>query len=218
MEIAFHCLNLARAGIVVGMLYGFLISLVGCLAPQLRCVLRGFFSDISGKVKVAAAGGGSALILATALLMEVEGLKLIAYLDSVGIPTICYGETEGVKMGQKKTAEECTFMLKAKLVVIFALIDTTVRVNLPETRRAAIASFIYNIGPGAFIKSTFLKLLNKGETQQACEAMRQWVCVTTAKGKGAASGQCASKLQNKRVEKGLINRREKEVGLCLIGI
>ncbi|WP_375408498.1 glycoside hydrolase family protein, partial [uncultured Methylobacterium sp.] len=32
-----------------------------------------------------------------------EGLKLRTYKDIVGIPTFCYGETKGAKMGQTFT-------------------------------------------------------------------------------------------------------------------
>ena len=39
------------------------------------------------------------LVLATALAVPAEGLRQKAYKDPVGIPTVCFGSTKGVKMG-----------------------------------------------------------------------------------------------------------------------
>jgi lysozyme len=40
-----------------------------------------------------------ALALGTSLVAGFEGLRTRAYLDPVGIPTICYGHTNGVMLG-----------------------------------------------------------------------------------------------------------------------
>ena len=40
-----------------------------------------------------------------------EGLRTVAYKDPVGIPTACFGETQGVRLGQTYTVEECRQML-----------------------------------------------------------------------------------------------------------
>ena len=40
-----------------------------------------------------------------------EGTERVAYLDSVGVPTICTGSTKGVYVGQKATLGECEHRL-----------------------------------------------------------------------------------------------------------
>ncbi len=40
-----------------------------------------------------------------------EGVRTVAYRDVVGIPTVCFGETRGVKIGDRYTLEECRVML-----------------------------------------------------------------------------------------------------------
>ena len=59
----------------------------------------------------------SALAAATvALVGGFEGLRNYAYRDPIGIPTLCFGETRGVKMGDFKTTAECKDMLADRLV------------------------------------------------------------------------------------------------------
>ncbi|MER5174127.1 glycoside hydrolase family protein, partial [Thioclava kandeliae] len=49
------------------------------------------------------AGVAAAIALAITTIAPWEGKELRAYRDIVGIPTICFGETEGVKMGDVAT-------------------------------------------------------------------------------------------------------------------
>jgi lysozyme len=126
-----------------------------------------------------------------------EGFRPHAYLDPVGIPTICYGSTLGVHLGQKKTKTECDVLLSKELENAVSAVDRNVKKPIPETRRAALASFTYNVGEGAFRKSTLLRKLNSGDMVGACNELRKWVY---AKGK---------KLP------GLVKRREVERSLCL---
>ncbi len=48
-----------------------------------------------------------------ALIRQFEGLRLAAYQDSVGVWTIGYGTTRGVKAGQAITAEQAEELLRA---------------------------------------------------------------------------------------------------------
>jgi lysozyme len=54
--------------------------------------------------------------LAVALVGAWEGLRTKAYRDAVGVPTVCYGETRGVRMGDRYTVEQCKVMLGDGLV------------------------------------------------------------------------------------------------------
>jgi lysozyme len=139
------------------------------------------------------------MLIAAPFVAGWEGLRNVAYLDPVRVPTICYGSTEGVKLGQTKSDEECRAMLKAELGEFMRGVDAAVKVEMPDTRRAALTSFAYNVGLANFQRSTLLRLLNQGHTVAACNELRRWVY---AKG---------IKL------KGLVRRREAERELCLIG-
>lgn len=142
----------------------------------------------------------SAAVIATALVGHFEGRNLVAYLDPVSIPTICYGHTEGVRMGQVLTAKQCDDLLAADLGKALLVVNKAVKVPMPETRRAAMASFVFNVGEGNFLKSTMLKKLNAGDVLGACNELTKW-----NKAKGV-------------ILRGLTKRREAERKLCLQGV
>ena len=64
---------------------------------------------MSLRTKVIAALTGATMLggAITGVVQHNEGLGLTAYKDSAGVPTICYGETKGVKMGQRATLSDC---------------------------------------------------------------------------------------------------------------
>ena len=150
------------------------------------------------KARIAAAVAGGARAIAVPLTGYFEGLRPTAYLDPVGIPTICYGSTAGVRIGQRKSQVECDRLLAGELGQALAVVDRSARVPMPDTRRAALASFVYNVGPGAYQRSTLLRRLNGGDTVGGCNELLRW---------NRAGGQ---------VLPGLTARREAERELCLM--
>ena len=126
-----------------------------------------------------------------------EGLRQTAYRDVVQIPTICYGETRGVKMGDKKTKAECDSMLAKRLLEFNDGVNSCVTVDLPDSRRVAFVSLAYNIGTTAFCKSTVVRKINQGDVVGSCDAILMW-----DKAKGV-------------VWPGLVRRRNAERELCL---
>lgn len=149
---------------------------------------------------LAKAIGAGAVALAVPLVAWYEGYRPSAYLDPVGMPTICYGHTATARLGQTKSREQCDQLLAADLGDAFRAIDRRVQVPLPDTTRAALASWVYNVGEGAFASSTLLRLLNAGDIRGACEQLPRWVY---AKGKQLP---------------GLVKRRAAERELCLTGV
>lgn len=129
--------------------------------------------------------------------MYYEGLSTKAYLDPVGIPTICYGETEGVVMGQITTKSECDRMLKVKLGWYATRVYLVVNREMTPYQHAAFTSFAYNVGVESFKESTLLRKFNSGDAVGACNELPRWVY---------AGGK---KLN------GLVKRREAERKLCL---
>ncbi|AOZ02270.1 lysozyme [Cupriavidus sp. USMAHM13] len=146
--------------------------------------------------RVTLALGSGALALAAAAVALFEGYRPAAYLDPVGIATICYGHTDGVRLGQRRSEAECEALLRADLGKALGAVDRLVAVPLPETRRAALASFVYNVGPEAFAASTLLRKLNAGDVAGACDELPRWV------------------LARGRVLPGLVERRRQERELC----
>ena len=137
------------------------------------------------------------LAIATAVVAAYEGISLTAYPDIVGVPTICYGETKNVKLGQKATKEECDEKLSARLVEFNHGVESCVTRTMRDNERVAFVSLSYNIGTAAFCKSTVVRRFNAGDKVGACDAILMW---------NKAGG---------KVVQGLTNRRAKEREICL---
>ena len=103
-----------------------------------------------------------------------EGLRTVAYSDPVGIPTICFGETRGVKLGDKATPAECQWKLQARINEFGSGVDRCVDKPLPAARKAAYTSLAYNIGLSAFCNSTLVKLERAGKPREACDQIPRW--------------------------------------------
>ncbi len=144
--------------------------------------------------------GAAFLTLALPITAQYEGLRLKAYLDPVGIPTICYGETQNVTLNDRKSKAVCDKMLAMRLTWFGIHVKRRVNVPMSDTMHAALTSFTYNVGEDAFARSTLLKKLNRGDYRGACNELPRW---KYAKGK---------------VLRGLIKRRAAERALCLENI
>lgn len=108
------------------------------------------------------------------LIKKYEGCCLDAYLCPAKVPTIGYGHTEGVKLGMRITQEQADSLLKGDLVSREAAVRRLVRVPVTQGQFDALVSFVYNIGTGAFEKSTLLKKLNAGDTRGASAQFAVW--------------------------------------------
>ncbi|WP_042445203.1 lysozyme [Azospirillum sp. B510] len=112
------------------------------------------------------------------LVKHFEGLSLDAYLCPAGIPTIGYGHTAGVSLGQRITAEKAEALLADDLAAAAAAVDALVTVPLTGGQRGALASFVFNLGRGNFQSSTLLKRLNGGDPEGAAGEFGRWVNAT----------------------------------------
>lgn len=143
--------------------------------------------------------GASSVIAITGgyLIGPWEGKENNAYKDIVGIPTICFGETRGVKIGDYKTDAQCEASLVKELTEYNRAMKKHVKVPLSPGEEAAYTSFVWNLGETNFRNSTLLKKLNANDRPGACTELLRW---------NRAGG----------VEvKGLTNRRKDEYMVCM---
>ena len=97
-----------------------------------------------------------------ALIKSFEGRKLKAYRDVKGVPTIGYGHTLNVKMGQEITAEQAEELLKQDVKHFedgMNQLLSEMGVQVTQNQFDALVSLAFNIGMRAFAKSTLAKLL-----------------------------------------------------------
>lgn len=145
----------------------------------------------------------SAVAIATALAAPAEGLRQVAYRDPVGIPTICFGSTKGVRMGDTKTVDECKALLTKEMLDAVSRVDTC-RPGLPVNVLAAFSDAAYNMGPTIACdtsKSTAARLLAAGKYYEACDQLPKWSYARVA--------GVAVQLP------GLVKRREMERKVCI---
>ncbi|QCO05435.1 lysozyme [Azospirillum argentinense] len=115
---------------------------------------------------------------ALALVRHFEGLYLKAYLCPAGVPTIGYGHTAGVRMGQTINGLQAEVFLRADMADAAAQVDRLVTVPLTDQQRGALASFVFNLGAGALRDSTLLRLLNQRDYAGAAKEFPKWVYAT----------------------------------------
>ncbi len=108
------------------------------------------------------------------LIKEFEGLRLEAYLCSAKVWTIGYGHTKGVKKGDTCTQDEADAFLVADVKWVLTAVERTVKVPLTPGQRAAVNSFIFNCGAGAFRTSTLLRKLNAEDYKGAADEFTRW--------------------------------------------
>jgi lysozyme len=130
------------------------------------------------------------------VLKRFEGLQLKAYLCPAGVLTIGYGSTGAhVKMGMEITPAEAEKLLLDDVARFERAVNKLVKVPLTQGQFDALVCFSFNIGVGAFEKSTLLSVLNMGRHGEVISQFKRWNKV-----KG-------------HVVNGLVNRREAEIGL-----
>lgn len=113
------------------------------------------------------------------------------------VPTIGFGTTTGVKLGDKITAPQAVARAFADVQKFEGALKQCVTVPLHQHEYDAWISFSYNVGASAFCRSTAVKKLNAGDYEGACREMDKWIYV-----------------KGRRIQ-GLVNRRAMERDLCL---
>lgn len=108
------------------------------------------------------------------LIKEAEGLRLVAYRCPAGVPTIGWGHTKDVRMGQRITQA----MAEDMLVEDIAPIERTLnglKINFRQEQFDALVSWIFNLGAGNFKSSTMYKrILADAKDEEITDSLIKW--------------------------------------------
>lgn len=131
-----------------------------------------------------------------------EGLRLQAYRCPTGHWTIGWGHTSDARFpvhnGMKISKAKAQEMLEHDIEEAEAAIDRVLRVKLNGNQYGAVVSLVFNIGVGAFAKSSLLRALNRDQRNVSRE-FGMWV-------KGTVNGK-------RKTLPGLVRRRAEEAAL-----
>ena len=124
-----------------------------------------------------------ALVLSAAVLAAIagyEGYKSAAYIPVPGdVPTIGHGTTRyedgsAVQLGDRVTPERARFLLRHDASQFSRAVQRCAPVPMHQHEFDAFTSLAYNIGEGAFCRSTLARKLAAGDYAGACREILKW--------------------------------------------
>lgn len=143
----------------------------------------------------------AALSLSATALVSIalhESYREDAYLPTRDdVPTIGFGTTEGVKIGDSITPERALVRLLADASKFERAVKRCAPVPMHMHEFSAFVSLTYNIGEGAFCGSTLARKLRDLDYTGACKEILRW------------------NRQAGRELRGLTIRRKAEYALCI---
>ncbi|CAK6595688.1 endolysin [Klebsiella phage vB_Kpl_K39PH122C2] len=144
---------------------------------------------MSLRTKVIAALTGATMLggAITGVIQHNEGLSLTAYKDSAGIPTICYGETKGVKMGQKATLSDCQKQLIQSAGEHAKALDG-LPMQLSDVALLGALDFTYNVGVAGFSGSKVKADLKRLDYAAAARSVLEWRYISKYQKKSPGTG------------------------------
>lgn len=134
-----------------------------------------------------------------ALIKKHEGLRLEAYKCPAGVPTIGYGHTKGVRMGDTITQAKADELLREDVGEVERVLNQQMILTDTKLRQGqfdALVSFAFNLGIGNLLRSTLWRIIRKDPDSRDIPA--QFRCWVNAGGKRLS---------------GLVARREAEIKL-----
>ena len=108
------------------------------------------------------------------LTEQFESCRLVAYADSKGVPTIGYGHTACVSLGDICTQEQANSWLLEDIQTAVDAVNRLVKITLDQNEFNALVDFVYNVGQGNFANSTLLRDLNAGDVDLAANQFQAW--------------------------------------------
>jgi GH24 family phage-related lysozyme (muramidase) len=175
--------NAAQSGSVIGIEYdpSFTLAPTGShtafLATSGDIVSRGTNAVISGSSTSTGSFGRvetAGAIQADSLLIESSTGGINVVVVAVAVVVVVVVVVEAVNRGEI-SKEEAEQLLREDLAKAEAAVRRNVLAELTQNQFDALASFVYNVGVGAFEGSTLLRKLNSGEVEAVPREMQRWV-------------------------------------------
>lgn len=138
------------------------------------------------------------------IIKKYEGFSSSVYICPAGRPTIGYGSTwdrAGDPVTPEHpdiTIEDAERLLKQEVAHVETALRRLVKVDITENMFSALASFVYNVGSGAFQRSTMRMKLNRRNYEGCAREFPKW------------------RMGGGKVLPGLVKRRKEEVSLFLL--
>lgn len=108
-------------------------------------------------------------------IKKFEGLRLKAYVCAVGICTIGYGHTSGVKAGDIITQAQADAFFEVDIATVEKQINA-LSLNLGQYQFDAVVSFCFNVGIGNFKGSTLYKKIKADAYDSTIPAeFKKWI-------------------------------------------
>lgn len=155
--------------------------------PTFRIALAALALSAAGLVGIVTSEG----------YVEVATPPVAGDVPTVGFGTTTHPDGSPVRAGEKTNPVKALGDALRDANVVEAQIKECVRVPLAQREYDVYVSLAYNVGFGAFCRSTIVKLLNEGRYEEACAQLKRWVY-----------------FQGK-VLPGLVARREREYRQCM---
>ncbi len=142
-----------------------------------------------------------------AFIAQHEGFRPALYSDAAGHCTIGYGHlvhrgrcdgSEPAELRAGLSEEAARQLLAEDAQIAVAAVRDAVMVPLTQPQFDALVSFAFNVGAGAFRRSTLLDKLNSGDYAAVPTELLRWVY---------AGGQKLQGLVNRRIDEGRLFAR-----------
>jgi len=134
------------------------------------------------------------------LIADYEGCRLTPYQCDAGVWTNGIGHTAGVVPGKTINEHQAASNLIGDVLNVERRLAACVPVAMPQQVYDSLVSLAFNVGTGTVCKSTMAAFIKRGQWLQACNQLPRWVYVSGIKNKG------------------LENRRVRELAWCLKGV
>lgn len=155
--------------------------------PTVSDVIEGLKSLVARGWIVASTGASEAVgaanyrDIAVSFLVQHEGFSSRVYNDN-GKQAIGYGHDlvpgDGFNSSSVISESDARAQLNSDLDTRDFCITNSVQVSLTDNQRAALLSFVYNVGCGAFQSSTMLAKINSGDFEGASQEFSRWIYST----------------------------------------
>lgn len=121
------------------------------------------------------------------LIQRFEGFSPVPYLDAAGLPTIGFGHL--IRDGEAFdtiSLDEAEVILRADVHHAERAVLRLTDVPLMDGQYDSLVSFTFNLGSGAFQRSTLRQKINREEHEAVPNEFRRWVWANGRKLRGLA--------------------------------